>query len=132
MSYKDLVTDFLYSEYYKDKSVFKDFVHPKLELNWNSSDGFLKLDFDSFFEMVQNMGKTFVALTPEFSHIFAENNKVCVRFTYHVETLEHEESLPLAHFMSIWEVEDEKIRKGFLMSHAADDSVDNIFSYIEN
>ncbi|QTY27443.1 nuclear transport factor 2 family protein [Flavobacterium sp. CS20] len=132
MSYKEIVTHFLYSDYYKDKNVFKDYIHPKLELNWNSSDGFLKLDFDGFFEMVQNMGKTFTVLTPEFSHIFAENNKVCVRFTYHVETLEHEENLPLAHFMSIWEIEDDKIRKGFIMSQVADDSVDNIFSYIEN
>lgn len=132
MSQKDLVSDFLCSNFYKDKETFEQFVHNELELNWNSSDGFLKLDFDGFFSMALNMGKTFTALTPEFSHVFSENNKVCVRFTYHVETLEHEESLPLAHFMSIWEIEDDKIRKAFLMSHAADDSVDNIFSYIEN
>ncbi len=132
MSPKDLVSDFLCSNYYKDKEIFEQFVHPKLELNWNSSDGFFKLDFEGFFNMAHNMGKTFTALTPEFSHIFEENNKVCVRFTYHVETLEHEESLPLAHFISIWEIENGKLRKGFLMSHAADDNVENIFSYIEN
>jgi len=131
MSYKQFVIDFLCSDYYKDKSVFEDYMHPKVEISWNSSHGFSKFNYDDFFEIVTGMGKTFTKITAEISHAIAEDTQVAVRFNYDVETLEHPESLPLAHFMSIWEIEDEKIKNIYLMSHAADENTENIVSYLD-
>jgi len=131
MSYKHFVIDFLCSDYYKDKSVFEDYMHPKVEISWNSSHGFSKFNYDDFFEIVTDMGKSFTKLTAEISHAIAEDTQVAVRFNYDVETLEHPESLPLAHFMSIWEIEDEKIKNIYLMSHAADEDTENIVSYLD-
>lgn len=129
---KKLVSDFLCSAFYKDAEIFKQYIHPKIQVNWNSSDGFVKLDYNGFYEMTQNMGKSFNELTPEFSHIFCEEDKVCVRFTYHVETLEHSETIALAHFFSIWEIKDDKLYKAYLMSQPADETTENLFSYIES
>lgn len=131
MSYKQFVIDFLCSDYYKDKSIFEDYIHPKVEINWKSSHGFSKFNYDEFFEIVTNMGKSFISITAEISHAIAEETQVAVRFNYDVETLEHPDSLPLAHFMSIWEIADNKIHKIYLMSHAADENTENIASYLD-
>lgn len=131
MSHKQFVIDFLCSDYYKDKSIFEKYIHPKIELSWNSSHGYSKFDYEQFFEIVTNMGKSFTNLTADISHSISEENRVAVRFSYDVETLEHPDSLPLAIFMSIWIIEDEKIKKIYLMSHAADENTENIVSYLE-
>lgn len=129
MNHKELVLAFLGSDYYKDKKVYDNFIHPDVEINWNSSEGFSKLNFEEFQNIVLGMGKSFTDLTAEISHAIAEENKVSIRFTYHVETLEHPESMALAHFISIWEIQDQKIYKIYLMSHAADENADNLNSY---
>lgn len=131
MSNKELVIDFLYSDYYKDKSVFQKFIHPDVTLSWNSSYGFSKFAYKELFDIVSNMGKTFTKLSAEISHAIAEEDQVAVRFTYDVETLEHPDSLPLAHFMSVWEIKENKIYKIYLMSHAADENTESIFSYLD-
>lgn len=129
MSQKQLIIDFLCSDYYKDKSIFEKYVHPKVSLSWNSTNGYSKFNYTELFDMVSNMGKSFTKLTAEISHAIAEDSQVAVRFTYDVETLEHPDSLPLAHFMSIWEIKDDKIFKIYLLSHAADENTENIISY---
>ena len=131
MSHKQLVIDFLYSDYYKDKSVFQNFIHPDVELSWNSTYGFSKFNYNELFDIVSNMGKSFTKLTAEISHAIAENKQIATRFTYDVETLEHPDSLPLAHFMGIWKIKDEKINKIYLMSHAADENTENIITYFD-
>jgi hypothetical protein len=130
MTSKEFILEFLHSDYYKDIQVYNKYIHPNIELSWNSSEGFSKFNFDEFKDIVMNMGKSFSNLTAEISHAIFEDNEVAIRFTYHVETLEHQDSLPLAHFMSIWEIKDEKIVKIYLMSHAADDNVENLISYL--
>lgn len=130
MSHKQLVIDFLGSDYFKDRNVYKKFIHSEVLINWNSSEGFSKMNFDEFQKIVLDMGKSFTTLTAEISHAIAENHKVAVRFTYHVETLEHPDSLPLAHFMSVWEIKDEKLYRIYLMSHPVDETPDNLTSYL--
>lgn len=131
MTPKNLVTDFLSSDYYRDKETFKQYISTDVIVHWNSSQGFSKFNFDELLEIVSNMGKSFTKLTAEISHAIAEENQVAVRFTYDVETLEHPDSLPLAHFMSIWVIKNEKIKSIYLMSHAADENTDNIVSYLD-
>ncbi len=130
MSNKELVLEFLNSDYYKDESVYEKFIHPDVTISWNSSEGFSKLDFKEFKEIVLGMGKSFDTLTAEISHAIAEDKKVSVRFTYHVETLEHPESIALAHFFSFWEIKDDKLFKIYLMSHPADETPENLTSYL--
>lgn len=130
MKNKKLVIDFLNSEYYKDSDIFQKYLHPDVEISWNSSQGFSKMNFQEFKDIVIGMGKTFTNLTAEISHAIAQGNKVSVRFTYHVETLEHPESMALAHFFSFWEIDEDKIYKIFLMSQPADETPDNLSSYL--
>ena len=56
---------------------------------------------------------------------------VTIRFTYYVRTIENpDEELPMAHFIAIWEVKDGKMYKGHQISQQADDSPENLDSFL--
>jgi predicted ester cyclase len=131
-SNKDLVTDFFTSKYYKNKADFEKYIHPEIKIDWNSSKGFFQFDFEKFKSMSFEMGKSFENMSREFSHLIEENNKVCARFTYNVETLESSDLIGLADFFSVWEIKDEKLFRGFIMSQPCDDGLDGILSYIND
>jgi predicted ester cyclase len=131
-SNKDLVTGFFTSKYYKNKADFEKYIHPEIKIDWNSSKGFFQFDFEKFKSMSFEMGKSFENMSPEFSHLIEENNKVCARFTYNVETLESSDLIGLADFFSVWEIKDEKLFRGFIMSQPCDDGLDGILSYIND
>ncbi|WP_019038662.1 hypothetical protein [Psychroflexus tropicus] len=127
---KDLVKGFFTSKYYKDASEFEKYVHPEVKIDWNSSKGFFQFDYDKFNAMSREMGKSFETMSPEFSHLIEENNQVFARFTYNVETLESNDLIGLADFFSVWEIKDNMLYRGFIMSQPSDDGLDGILSYI--
>jgi hypothetical protein len=130
MDNKAIVKAFFSSDYYKNKATFESYVHPDVEINWNSSKGFIQFDYDSFHEMVQKMGKSFRQMTPEISHCFQEDDKVCIRFSYLVDSVETEDYFSLADFICIWELKDNLLYKGYFMSQAADEESENFSTFI--
>lgn len=129
---KKLVKNFFSSKYYKNIADFEKYIHPKIRIDWNSSKGFFQFDYEKFRSMSTEMGKSFETMSPEFSHLIEENNKVCARFTYNVEIMESSDLIGLANFFSIWEIKDEKLYRGFIMSQPSEDGLDGIFSYIND
>jgi hypothetical protein len=102
-----------------------------VKIFWNSSTGFYKLDFESFQKMSYEMGKSFESLNCDITHLLQEGNNVTIRFSYNVNTIESpDEEIPVAHFIAIWEIKDEKLYKGYIISQPEDDSLENIFSFI--
>lgn len=130
MENKEIVSSFFNSDYYKNRSTFEKYVHPEVEINWNSSNGFISFNYSSFQNMVQEMGKSFMYMTPEISHCFQEDDQVCIRFSYLVDSVEREETFALADFVCIWELKDDLLYKGYFMSQAADEESDNFSSFI--
>lgn len=131
-SHKELVKSFFTSEFYKDENDFKKYIHPDVEVKWNGSTGFLNLDYKSFRDLVLEMGKSFVSMEAEVSHIIEEDNQVAIRFSYQVEMVEEEEMVPLADFICIWEIKDSYLYKGFFVSQPSDANVDNLYSFFPN
>ncbi|MGM0636509.1 MAG: nuclear transport factor 2 family protein [Bacteroidota bacterium] len=129
---KELVKQFYYSDFYKNENVYKDFVHEDLTIDWNSSTGFLTLDYHQFKDMLQEMSKSFRQMNPEISHIMAEEDEVCIRFSYHVESIESDEIIPLADFICIWKIKDGKLFKGHFISHPSDETSEGIHSFLPN
>lgn len=129
---KDLVTNFFTSKYYKNTVDFEKYIHPDVKIDWNSSKGFFQFDYDKFKSMSLEMGKSFENMSPEFSHLIEENDKVCARFTYNVETMESSDLIGLADFFSVWEIKDNQLYRGFIMSQPSDDGLDGILSYIND
>jgi len=131
LSDKKLVQAFYTSNFYEDQDKVKAYLHPEAELYWNSSAGFNKMDFSDVLKMSSEMSKTFKSLRAEISHLLYEKNEVTIRLTYHIKTVENpEEEIPMAHFIAIWEIKDGKMFKGYQISQAADETPENLSSFL--
>jgi|TARA_B110000014_G_C20093038_1_gene572504 hypothetical protein len=127
MKPKDIVKSFYDSNFYKDQEVLKSFIHPECELYWSSSGGFVKFNYSDIIVHGERIASSFKELRPEISHVIAEDNFVTIRYTYYAVTYDHpEDEICLAHFISIWEVKDDKLYRCHEMSQMADENaVDN-------
>ncbi|MBT8266942.1 MAG: nuclear transport factor 2 family protein [Bacteroidia bacterium] len=126
------------SNYYKlnflDNSVedFIAFYHPDCSLNWHSSKGFKKLNYDDLVASITNISRSYTYLRADVSHIIEEGNHVSIRFALHGTTIEDEDNeVPLAYYNTIWEVKDGKLYRGFEMSQPADHSQESLNSFNE-
>ena len=128
---KECVEKFYTSDFYKNPKSIKEFLHPDAQLFWNSSSGFHKLQFKQICDMVKELTKTFDSLRTDISHLLCEDDMVTIRFTYYVKTIENpEEELPMAHFIAIWQIKDGKMFKGHMISQQADDTIENLESFL--
>ena len=128
---KKVVENFYKSDVYKNPDLLSEYLHPEAILFWNSSEGFHKLTYDGIFKMLQEISKSFYSLRTEISHLIRKKDMVTIRFTYYVKTIENpREELPMAHFMAIWQIKDEKMYRGHQMSQPADDSPENLSSFL--
>lgn len=131
LSDKKLVESFYKSDFYKNPDEVKNFLHPEAELYWNSSTGFNKMNFEDIVKLSRGMAKSFESLRAEVSHLLKDKDQVTIRFTYHIRTVENpEEEIPMAHFIAIWKVQDSKMYKGYQISQPADDSPENLSSFL--
>lgn len=123
---KDIVRDF-YSEF----PAIEKYIHPDTLLYWNSSSGFQRMDSEDIKKMATELARAFHSLRLESSHLLSDGNFVTIRFTYFVKTIENEEEeLPMAHFIAIWEVKNGKLYRGHQISQQANDSPENLNSFL--
>jgi hypothetical protein len=128
---KECVEKFYTSDFYKNPETIKKYLHPDAQLFWNSSAGFHKLQYQEICDMSKELTKSFDSLRTDISHLLNDNDTVTIRFTYHVRTIENpDEELPMAHFIAIWEMKDGKMFKGHQISQQADDSPENLESFL--
>ena len=131
MEPKDCVAKFYSSDFYKNPASVKEYLHPDAQLFWNSSAGFHKLGFSEIADMSKELSQSFENLRADISHLLSDGNMITIRFTYYVRTVENpDEELPMAHFIAIWEVKEGKMYKGHQISQQADDSPENLDSFL--
>ncbi|RTY69632.1 nuclear transport factor 2 family protein [Flavobacterium sp. GSP27] len=117
MSAKEIVQQFYKSDALIDSEVIKDYLHPEVIVEWNSSKGFIQLDYNSLLNLSNDLSKAYVRSKVRISHIIGENNLISVRYSHFVKTIENpREEMLLAHFIAIWEIKDNKLYRGYQMS----------------
>ena len=117
MSAKEIVQKFYKSDALIDSQVIKDFLHPEVLVEWNSSKGFVELNYDSLINLSDDLSKAYVRSKVRISHIIAENDLILVRYSHFVKTIENpREEMLLAHFIVIWQIKDNKLFRGYQMS----------------
>lgn len=84
---KDIVKSFYTTNLIHNLEVFSEYLHPEIELFWNSSFGFNKKYFSAIKSMFTEMAMSFESLRCEISHLIAEDNMVTIRYTYFVKLL---------------------------------------------
>lgn len=132
MSAKEIVKAFYDSNLAKDENIL-DMFHEDCQLHWNSSQGYAKYDKQGLAGMLKGVKEAYFSFNYRLSHLLQDENTVTARYTIYVTPIENTEldEQPLAQFISIWEVKDQKLYIGYESSHLFDDSTDNEASYSE-
>ena len=133
MNPKNIVKYFFESDFYKDETILETYLHDDFQLFWNSSAGYSQMDKTSFKQMLLEMSKSFVSLRSSITHLLRDKDTVTIRYTLFIRTIEDpDEEVPMAHFISIFELEGDKMIKGFQISQPAEESIDNLRSFLPN
>lgn len=131
MSAKETVKAFYNLDLAKESNALK-MVHKDCVLHWNSSKGFTEMNYNEISAMLLNIRESFLSFKYKLSHLLEDGNTVTARYTVYttnIETPFKEDAL--AHFISIWEVKNNKLYKGWEVSQLVDDNPKNISSYSE-
>ncbi|MCD9573994.1 nuclear transport factor 2 family protein [Flavobacterium soyae] len=117
MSIKEFVQKFYKSDALIDSEILKTYLHPEVIIEWNSSKGFIQLDYNAIVELTNELSRAYVRSKVRISHILAEDDLVSVRYSHYVKTIENpREEMLLAHFATIWQIKDDKLYRGYQMS----------------
>lgn len=117
MASKKLIQNLYKSDALIDADVMKEYLHPEIILDWNSSKGFVQLNYESILNLSLELSKAYVRSKVRISHILAENDLVSVRYSHYVKTIENpREEMFLANFIVIWQIKDDKLYRGYQMS----------------
>jgi hypothetical protein len=60
----------------------KEYLHPDVSVEWNSSKGFVQLDYDGIVDISEELGLCAIKDT---SHIISENDMITVRYSHFVK-----------------------------------------------
>lgn len=117
MSAKKIVLNFYKSEALINSTLITEYIHPEIKVEWNSSNGFFELDYNSIINFTQELEKSYVRSKIRISHIIAKKDMVTVRYSHYVKTIENpREEMLVANFMVIWQIKDDKLYRGFQIS----------------
>jgi predicted SnoaL-like aldol condensation-catalyzing enzyme len=117
MSSKEIVESFYKSDAFINSEDMKKYLHSDFNLDWNSTKGFIQMNFDAMIKITNELSRAYVRSKVRISHIIEENNLVSVRYSHFVKTIENpREEMLLAHIMVIWEIKDNKLFRGYQMS----------------
>ncbi|MBZ9630300.1 nuclear transport factor 2 family protein [Salegentibacter sp. LM13S] len=119
---KDIVEKFYTSLFNGEKDILDNYLHPNVALTWYGTTGLKKLDFNEILSLRDDMAKNYESLKAEVEKTVEEGHQIAIQFTYHVKTIENpDEEMPLAHFMAIWELKDDKLFKGVQISQLGEE-----------
>jgi hypothetical protein len=117
MKAKDIVLQFYETNFLLHKEEVVKLLHPEVVIEWNSSKGFIQLDYNDIINLSQELNRSYIQSNMVISHIIEEKNKVAVRYAHFAKTIENpKEEMLLGHFFVIWEIKEDKLYKGFQIS----------------
>ncbi len=123
ISTKELVKAFYESDLANDSTLVPKFFHKDCELHWSSSHGFILLKYNDIVNFFEGTRKSYNHLRFDFTHFIEADASVITRHTLFGNTIENPDSeIVLGHFSTIWEVQDEKLYRGYEISQQADES----------
>ncbi len=127
---KQVVKEFHQADVLNDETVFENYFHNDLELIWNSVDGLTIMHYDDLVAFFTEIRNTYHDLRIEISHLLADENFVTIRYKYYITTIENpDEELGISHFIGIWEIKDNKMYRGHLVSQPVSEMDDTNESY---
>lgn len=119
---KQVVKEFHEADILKNETLFENYFHKELELIWNSAEGLTIMHYDDLISFFLEIRKTYHDLRIEISHLLEDDNYVTIRYKYYVNTIENpDEEMGISHFIGIWEIKDNKMYRGNIVSQPVTD-----------
>jgi len=120
MNAKEIVSNYYKSDAVINPEILNDYLHEDVILNWHSSKGYIQLNKSDIVRLISDMRRSYTSSRINVHSILSDDNMVSARYTHYVIPIESSnEEMILAQFMSFWEVKDDKLYKGYLMSQLA-------------
>ena len=117
MPNKKIVEEFYKSDAIINPEEMERFLHNDFRLEWNSSKGVLFFNRQDLLEYANQLRKAYCRSKIRASHCIQDGNFVTIRYSHSVKTIENpREEILLANFITIWELKDNKLYKGFQIS----------------
>lgn len=129
MTPREIVRSYYKADLANEKDVLERFLHPDCQLNWHSSKGFNILNRDAINVLYQDIQKSYSTFRTRISHLLEDRDHVTARYTIYVTPMETGEEIAMAHFITIWQVKDGKLYRGYEMSQGADVSKESLDSF---
>ncbi len=120
MSAKKIITEFFNSDLANDISLIEKYYHKDSEVHWNSSKGYQFRDFNGTLNFFKGVTESYNNLRFDLSHLLEDKNTVVARYTLCATTIESSDEIPLAYYVSIIEMKDDKIFRVYEMSQPVD------------
>ncbi len=129
---KEIVKAFYESDLANNSHSVSTYMHKDCQLHWNSTTGYKVMDYSGLHDFYRSINSAYHSLKCEISHLLQDQNHVTIRYTVFISTIEDPENeQPLANFISIWEVKDGKLFRGYEISQVADDNMESYKSFSE-
>jgi predicted SnoaL-like aldol condensation-catalyzing enzyme len=118
MKPKDIVLELYKSDVLLDTNSVREIIHPEVLIDWNSSKGFIQMNYDDLLSLTNELAKAYIRSKIRISHIIQEGNLVSLRYSHFVKTIENpREEMLIGNFFVIWEVKNGKLFRGYQMSN---------------
>jgi len=118
MKPKDIVLELYKSDVLLNKETVGKLLHPEVTLDWNTSKGIIKMNYTDILELSEELARAYVRSKIRISHIIKDKTLVSLRYSHFVKTIENpREEMLMGNFFVIWEIKDEKLFRGYQMSH---------------
>ncbi|HLV13850.1 MAG TPA: nuclear transport factor 2 family protein [Xanthomarina sp.] len=132
MSSKEILKKLYTTDIIANKEFVEQFYHEDCELHWNSSKGFKVSKFEDISCFFKNIRENYLTIRYEISHLLEEADHVTSRYTAYGKTIENDdEEIALAHYITIWQIKDGKLYKGYQISQLADEKAIQLNSFSE-
>jgi sulfur transfer complex TusBCD TusB component (DsrH family) len=117
MAAKKIVQEFYKSDALIDPNLMQNYLHPEVILDWQSSKGFLQLNFSDIIVMTDKLSKAYIRSKAKVTHLLQDGARVAVHYSHYIKTIENpREDVLLAHFAVVWELKDNLLFRGYQLS----------------
>lgn len=120
LSPRKIVRAFYGADLIHNEEIITNYLHPDAVLCWNSRHGYFEKDFDDLVALFKGMQDSFESSRNEITHIITEKNTVTIRHTFYAKPIESQMEHAVSNFICIWELKDDKLHKGFMISQTSE------------
>ncbi len=119
MQFEEIVKQLYHEDGLRNKAYLQTILHEEFKLEWDSSFGHKVMFKDDILCMAEELKANYHTSNVSVVDVIEDKNKLVVHYLHHASTIENPKELfTIAKVVVIWEIENNKIVKGYQISKA--------------